>query len=377
MQDRVLASAGEISELVDAAAFDIEGWQPVVDRLRELIPGVTPVLLAVDPAAHAPLPVVVSGIAADKISDYIQYYAARKPWSPCLTAAQDMEILWSDDVISRDDLQKTEFYNDWLRPVGDVDAATATKIVGSNGRFAVFATHYSERHSQDQHERVAPFLKIIAPRIRRAIAAARVHVSASRKIPLLERLVGAAFVVDSRCIVQGANTAGLQLLALKQVELLAPLGCLGLADPEADLALRREVAACCGVGAPLPQPGDPGSLLNARHGIQVFALAPAAGSSASMASLFYPGREALVILRGRSTGEAMGQRAISARYRLTQAEVRLAEQLRTGRSLATVATSLGISYETARTHLRAVFAKTGTHRQAELVALLLSRKAAD
>lgn len=41
-----------------------------------------------------------------------------------------------------------------------------------------------------------------------------------------------------------------------------------------------------------------------------------------------------------------------------------------GEALESAANELAISYETARNHLKAIFAKTETHRQAELVALL-------
>jgi DNA-binding CsgD family transcriptional regulator len=53
------------------------------------------------------------------------------------------------------------------------------------------------------------------------------------------------------------------------------------------------------------------------------------------------------------------------------AEARLAALISTGISPKTVAEQLGIAKETARTQLKAVFAKTSTHRQSELVALLL------
>ena len=55
---------------------------------------------------------------------------------------------------------------------------------------------------------------------------------------------------------------------------------------------------------------------------------------------------------------------------LTSAEARLASLLASGTSLEDAAAELHISRETARSQLKVVFAKTGTHRQSELVALL-------
>ncbi|WP_395667135.1 helix-turn-helix transcriptional regulator [Methylocella sp.] len=59
-----------------------------------------------------------------------------------------------------------------------------------------------------------------------------------------------------------------------------------------------------------------------------------------------------------------------AAFGLTPAEARLARAMLSGRSLAAVARESGLTYETARSYLKAIFLKTGTHRQAELVALL-------
>ena len=57
---------------------------------------------------------------------------------------------------------------------------------------------------------------------------------------------------------------------------------------------------------------------------------------------------------------------------LTKAEARLAAFLAEGHSLVEAARQLGISHNTAKVHLSAVFSKTGVHRQAQLVSLLAS-----
>jgi DNA-binding CsgD family transcriptional regulator len=57
-------------------------------------------------------------------------------------------------------------------------------------------------------------------------------------------------------------------------------------------------------------------------------------------------------------------------FALTPAEAKLAAALGDGSELTDVADQLDIAKETARVQLKAVFAKTHTHRQAELVALL-------
>lgn len=62
-------------------------------------------------------------------------------------------------------------------------------------------------------------------------------------------------------------------------------------------------------------------------------------------------------------------------YRLTPAEAKLAVILIRGNNTAAAAAELRITQNTARTHLKRIFQKTGTHRQSELVNLLLKSPA--
>jgi len=61
---------------------------------------------------------------------------------------------------------------------------------------------------------------------------------------------------------------------------------------------------------------------------------------------------------------------ISGLFDLTPVETKVAAALAAGNTIDQVAVSLRIGRETVRSHLRAVFRKTGTNRQAQLVKLL-------
>lgn len=63
--------------------------------------------------------------------------------------------------------------------------------------------------------------------------------------------------------------------------------------------------------------------------------------------------------------------AWSAAFGLTPAEKRVAHALTEGKTLTQIADGLDVSRTTIAFHLRNIFQKTGTERQAELVALLL------
>ncbi|HLW26409.1 MAG TPA: helix-turn-helix transcriptional regulator, partial [Kiloniellales bacterium] len=60
-------------------------------------------------------------------------------------------------------------------------------------------------------------------------------------------------------------------------------------------------------------------------------------------------------------------------FGLTAAEAELALEIMRGDGREAAAARLGITVATVRTHLLHIFEKTGVHRQAELVRLLLDR----
>jgi DNA-binding CsgD family transcriptional regulator len=63
---------------------------------------------------------------------------------------------------------------------------------------------------------------------------------------------------------------------------------------------------------------------------------------------------------------------LRSHFGLTPAEARLALHLVAGETLRSAEVKLSISYETARTHLKNIFNKTGTSRQAELVVAIVT-----
>ncbi|UPK40777.1 helix-turn-helix transcriptional regulator (plasmid) [Bradyrhizobium sp. 186] len=80
--------------------------------------------------------------------------------------------------------------------------------------------------------------------------------------------------------------------------------------------------------------------------------------------------QAVVILIDPDDTSQPPQAALRAAFGLSEAKARLAARLASGESLEMVTEQLGIAKETGRSQLKSIFAKTGVHRQAELVALL-------
>ncbi|WP_271575107.1 helix-turn-helix transcriptional regulator [Bradyrhizobium sp. CCBAU 11361] len=83
-----------------------------------------------------------------------------------------------------------------------------------------------------------------------------------------------------------------------------------------------------------------------------------------------PDMGALLILTDLNEIPRISQSSVMEIFGLTPAQARLASLLLEGKSLEEIALELNISSGTARNHLKAVFLRTGTRRQAELVSLL-------
>jgi DNA-binding CsgD family transcriptional regulator len=86
-----------------------------------------------------------------------------------------------------------------------------------------------------------------------------------------------------------------------------------------------------------------------------------------------PAQEVRVLLTLNALGPRPGAPAalLAKTFRLTPSEARLACIIARGAPPDIAARELKIARETARNQLKSVFAKTGTHRQSELVALLM------
>jgi DNA-binding CsgD family transcriptional regulator len=83
-----------------------------------------------------------------------------------------------------------------------------------------------------------------------------------------------------------------------------------------------------------------------------------------------PGALAIALVTDPEHSPFPKQSLIQLTLGLSNSEARVALALTNGASLVQAAEHIGVSHETARTHLKNVFAKSNTNRQSELVVLL-------
>lgn len=88
------------------------------------------------------------------------------------------------------------------------------------------------------------------------------------------------------------------------------------------------------------------------------------------ASTPFLGARVILALRDLETKRQPPLEILSAAFSLTTAEAKVASMVAAGSSPEEIANELQISRETVRNQIKAIFAKTGTHRQSEFVALI-------
>jgi DNA-binding CsgD family transcriptional regulator len=138
-----------------------------------------------------------------------------------------------------------------------------------------------------------------------------------------------------------------------------------IADPRADALFERALARLRAIGAPagvqsLPVPAREGSRPLILH------LAPIRGAAQDV----FTAGDLLLIVTELTIGAAPSAGLLQGLFDLTPAEARVARAIAAGRPAAEIARAHGVSAETVRTQLRAIFSKTGVSRQVELVRLL-------
>jgi DNA-binding CsgD family transcriptional regulator len=79
---------------------------------------------------------------------------------------------------------------------------------------------------------------------------------------------------------------------------------------------------------------------------------------------------AWVVVSDPETEPSLPSAQLRAAFGLTEAEARLASLIGAGEALRSAADKLGITYGTARARLAAIFEKTQTHRQGQLIKVL-------
>lgn len=349
-------------------ALGTSTWSAFLDVAQRQFEGRGATLLEQTADGRAAAIHAASGLEASTLQEYETYYRGRNVF------LLHREHLWTPGFVRTEEtgltattLMRTEYYNDFMRP-HDLRRAMSTTALRSTGS-AVHLTIFRGHRAPEWETETMQCLERLSPHLRRAAQLFhQVGELTDRVVGLeavVERVMRGAALLDGTCRPRYVNQP---LRAMT-----SPLDGLLLAADRLMPELTSESRRFRTLVADAAGGGSGGTMRVSRRtskpgfAILVAPFRPSSGFGRSFAPLV------LVTVGDPSLAPAPGWSAdLRYLFGLTPAEARLASSLASGRSLQESAAWLGISVLTARTHLKRVLQKTGTHRQSELVLLLRS-----
>jgi DNA-binding CsgD family transcriptional regulator len=274
------------------------------------------------------------------------------------------------DCITREEYCRCRFGKEWLLPQTMIDGLFVNLEKSQTAcSTLIIARKLGDGFADDEMRRR---FALIVPHIRRAVLIGKVidlkTVEAAALADSFDALTSAMFLVDETGRIVHANVSGHNMIS-EATALRAPSGRLGAVDAEADQALLDSFSAAARGDAAIGKKGI-AVPLKARDDERYLAhVLPLTSGSRRKAGASYAAA-ATVFVRRAELDLPSPPEAVAKAFGLTPAELRVLFAIIEVGSVPEVSQVLGISEATVKTHLRHLFEKTNTHRQAELVKLV-------
>lgn len=367
----------DLNAVINAAACDVNLWIDVAEALQAFIPGSKILFQVVEEESETVLQVVYSGFANKTIQAYGDHYWKLNPWTKGTNDMRMSSLKSSLELYPDELLRKTEFFNDLVKPERECDVATALKFAAHKDRYALLAVHHDFRRHDRTHARSLALLQTIVPALRTALEVNRLtnpafHLPGGRG--LIDQLVDPAMVLDQDCRLLASNGAANGFLKDARFLRVKARDVVEIKNCEANAAFSRLVRDNCSVLQGRTRPSD--LVVSDRSGSYTVTSVPMAidqtsALPAGLLSIFTPKTVAMVIVRPRANEDPSTLvDDLQRHFRLTKSEAGLILEFERGGTLSEIADRTGVSRSTIQTHLKAIFAKTGTSKQRDVVTLV-------
>jgi DNA-binding CsgD family transcriptional regulator len=366
--------AEQVSQLIGDvydAALEPASWPTALERTCRYVEGVASIVSSQDSARKSAEFHFSWGDDPDYARSYQETYVKISPLLlPMVLSAKTGNVVANSELIPIDEFRATRFYKEWAQPQGYLDAVSATLETSATGYTALaVARHERDGLVDDEMKRR---MQLLAPHFRRAATIGRLveahRVEAATLTDALDGLAAGMFLVDATGRIVHANVQGHAMLAEATV-IKGSGGRFSATDPLADKTL-SDIFMAADAGDLAAGANGIATPLMARDGERWVAhVLPLMSGARRRAHLAYSA-VAAVFVRKAAPDLSSPLQTISDLYDLTPAERRVLIAIVEVGGVPDVAPALGISEATVKTHLRRLFEKTSTRRQADLVKLL-------
>jgi DNA-binding CsgD family transcriptional regulator len=355
--------------MIVEAAGDGAAWERFVRRFGELMRGESPGLYLQD--GDDPLLRVTPEFDPAWGRAYDEYYVARDVRRPRITALPPGSVYIGQELAPDDELCRSEFYHDFLRPQGFFHALGAL-VSKDAGRVAVLRVLRPRARPFGEEER--SFLRLVVPHLARALDVhqrlAGVRAERDANAEVLDRFGGGVVLLDRRAHVLAANAYAESLLRAAD-GLLSVQGSLIASAPRDGVLLRRFIDAVASRDPRSPDAAGGALVVQRPSGRMPYQVLVSPLAAPWLATA--PRQAAVVVyVTDPARGPEPDRDAVCRYLGLTPAEGGVVLALARGLSIADVARERGIAVNTVRTHVKRSLAKAEVGRQAELVRLVLS-----
>lgn len=371
MEDILLRVVGQIYD----TAFTEDGWPNTLEAINRCIGADASALMYHDMPQHGSSAQMLSwaGFSPADMQDYAESYAAHdvrvKPFSKVPVGG----IYLDERDIAMVEVEKSLFYNDYMKPRG-LKWATGANLFEDKVRWGILGIHRAAGRGQYSDDNIHE-LSLLIPHLRRALQLHR-QVTAAKTLAAglrlaLDHFNTAAFLVDETCLVVEMNAAAEDMLRSNGSPLRICSRRLAAQVPHQTDRLRQAIGAVTGVfrHQQAITPPDIMRLSTTDYSATVSIMVVPVGPHAQFGQLSRP--MALVFASSSVSNVLPNDHFVAAIFGLSPTESMLAVHLASGRSLQDFADERRVSIETARTQLRTVFAKTGAHSQGQLIGIVL------
>lgn len=356
-----------IAHLYDAA-MDASSWPGTAARIAKALGSTSTVVKLHGECGHVSLLECTSNlVVSGRDQAWADDWHRRDLWVERSVAHGVGRIITDEDLVRPDEQPRSGFYQEWLPRLGIHHMLGAVFPV-SRGVMGVLGIHRPRgagAYTDEERRRAA----IVLPHLQRALQIGqRFAVLAQQRsaaLQALDRLDTGVLVVARNCLIVQSSSRAESMLR-ECPELVMDRGRLSLHQP----MLRDKLFALVHAALETAQGlgGKVGRALlipRSQRAPLVLTVAPLRPHSS-----LYDRELPAVLIFIRDPEAPLEVELLRELFGLTRMEAVVAAALGQGRSLEDVAANLDVSIGTVRTHLKRCLAKTGTHRQAQLVALL-------
>jgi DNA-binding CsgD family transcriptional regulator/PAS domain-containing protein len=363
---------GIVSGFYDAS-MDWRLWPPILRQMGDAVRARCCAIASHDYETDTGRLEQLINIDTDYVASYESRYAGRDVWLRQEEHFRSPGAVWSSQqIVPDDELVATDFYRDWLAPQDLLHHLFG--VLDRRGSVVTYLVFGRSERAGPFNESELALLRDLLPKMQRGFRAGQ----AFRKAQNIERVamealdampMGIVLLSGSGGVV-GANLAARRIIDSGEVLSIVEGG-LWVDWGWRKLRFRDLIS----------REGDRGRRNRAEE-VPAFSVPRSPGQKPLSILVVPVGEEdtpeaedkpvAIVFVGDPDRPVEIDPARICQIYGLSRAEARVVALLARGYRLDQVAEALGVAYETVRKHLKQVFGKTGTARQAELVRLLVT-----